>query len=107
MTLMCSLAAILKSSKTTAKLPSARCSSATVPVASDATRWNEPIATAVGPDGTALETALEAALGAPVVATLGSVEAGGGAIEFTVPPEHAAIKTVVRRTRTEPSARFI
>jgi hypothetical protein len=97
----------LKPSKTTAKLPSARCSSATVPLASDATRWNEPIATVVGPEAAALEAGLETALGATVVAPLGCVDAGAGATELTVPPEHAAIMAVVRTTSSGPAARFI
>src|SRR5207247_390543 len=58
MTFVCWALSILKSSNTTAKLPSARCSRATVPMASASTRWNAPMATVVGPDAAGLEPTL-------------------------------------------------
>ena len=70
MTLMWALLGVLKSSKTTANDPSARCSKATEPDAGPSTLWNMPFATVAGVAPT------EALLGA---AGLGlTMVAGGG-----------------------------
>src|SRR5437899_11058480 len=96
MTFVCWALATLNSSNTTAKLPSARCSRATVPVASASTRWNDPIATVVGPDAAGL------------AATLDEVDGGGDPTGVVVAPLVQAVRrAVVRMTRAERTARFI
>ena len=96
MTFVCSALATVNSSNTTAKLPSARCSKATVPLASASTRWNVPIATVVGPDDAGLD------------ATFGAVDGGGDATGVVVAPLAQAARTAVdKMTTTERVARFI
>src|SRR5438034_9543253 len=94
MTFVCWALSILKSSNTTAKLPSARCSRATVPVASGSRRGNAPMATVVGPDAAGLEP------------TLGTVAGGGDPTGLVVAPLVQVPRMVAdTRTRAEPAER--
>src|SRR5712692_9265054 len=95
MTFVWSALATVNSSNTTAKLPSARCSRATVPLASASTRWNDPVATVVGPDAAGL------------AALLGAVDGGGDPTGVVAPLVQAVRRAVVRMTRAERTARFI
>src|SRR2546426_1299221 len=96
MTFVSCALSILKSSNTTAKLPFARCSRATVPLASASTRWNVPIATVVGPDAAGLDT------------TLGAVAGGGEPTGLAVAPlVQAARRVTEMTTRAGPAGRCI